>query len=187
MPYQGWQQVLKTSATDGTQILNSTTQASIISANDKFTLPAGFIDRPGQFLRIRAAGRMSNVVTTPGTLLFQVLFGSIVVFNSSATTLALNTTAKTNVTWMLDIEMQVRTVGAGTSATMLGIGQFTSESVLGSTAGTAESAFFPPSAPAVSTGFDSTVAMTVDLQAKFSVATATTALTCHTYVLESSN
>lgn len=187
MPYQGWQQVLKSSATDGTQILNSTTQASIISANDKFTLPAGFIDRPGQFLRIRATGRISNVVTTPGTLLFQVLFGAIVVFNSAATTVALNTTAKTNVTWALDIEMQVRTVGAGTSATMLGIGQFTSESVVGGGSGTALSAFFPPSAPAVSTGFDSTVAMAVDLQAKFSVATATTALTCHTYALESSN
>jgi hypothetical protein len=187
MPYQGWQQVLKSSSVDGTQILNSVTQASIIPAADKLTLPAGFIDRPGQYLRIAATGRISNVVTTPGTLLFQVLFGAIVVFNSSASTIALNVAAKTNVTWWLNIELQVRTVGAGTAATMLGIGNFVSESVVSAPAGTAGTGFFPPSAPAVSTGFDSTVANVVDLQAKFSVATATTALTCHTFVLESTN
>lgn len=187
MPYQGWQQVAKSSAVSGAQLLNTVTQASIISANDKFTLPAGFIDRPGQYLRIRASGQISCVVTTPGTLLFQVLFGAIVVFNSAAGGIALNIVAKTNVTWMLDIEMQVRTIGAGTSATMLGVGMFTSEAVVGSAVGQATTAFHPASAPAVSTGFDSTIAMAVDLQAKFSVATATTALTCMTYVLESSN
>jgi hypothetical protein len=187
MSLQSWREVLVTAQGDGTAITNSTTQASIIPAQAKFTLPANFIDTPGKTFRIFATGRMSNVVTTPGTVLFDVRFGANVVFNNGAGTIALNTTAKTNVTWSLDLNMTVRTVGASTTATLLGVGQFCSESVVGSAAGVANTAYLPASAPAVGAGFDSTVANVVDLQAKFSVATATTALTLHTYMLEALN
>jgi hypothetical protein len=56
--------------------------------------------------------------------------------------------------------------------------------VVSSAAGTANTAYLPSSAPAVGAGFDSTVANVFDLQAKFSVSTATTALTLHTFELE---
>jgi hypothetical protein len=179
-----YREVLVTAQGDGTAITNSTVQASIIPAHAKFTLPAGILDVVGKTLRVHATGRISNVVTTPGTLLFDARMGANVVFNNGAGTIALNTTAKTNVTWELDLKLTTRAVGAATTATMLGVARFTSESVVGSAAGTANSAFLPSSAPAVGAGFDSTVANVFDLQAKFSVATATTALTLHTFDLE---
>lgn len=189
MPYQnqGYQQTLVTAQGDGTAITNSVTQASIIPAQAKYTLAANFVDVPGKAFRITATGRLSNVVTTPGTLLFQVLFGAAVVANNGAAAIALNVAAKTNVTFQLLIELVARTVGAGTAATMMWVMQLTSESVVGAAAGTTATAFLPASAPAVGAGFDSTVSNVVDLQAKFSVATATTAITLHTYTLESVN
>jgi hypothetical protein len=184
MSLQSWSETLVTAQVDGTQILNSTTQASIIPAAAKFTLPANFFSI-GKKLRITASGRVSNVVTTPGTLLFQVLFGATAVFNSGNATIALNTTAKTDVTWDLLIDMTCRAIGA--SANLMTTLKWTSESVVGAASGTTLTAFIPASAPAVGSNFDSTTAQVVDLQAKFSVATATTAMTLHEYSLEALN
>lgn len=184
MSLQTWSETLVTAQVDGTQILNSVTQASIIPPAAKYTLPANF-HSIGKKLRIQARGRVSNVVTTPGTLLFQVLYGATAVFNNGAATIALNTTVKTDVTWELDITLTCRAIGA--SANLMGICKWTSESVVGAAAGTALTAYIPASAPAVGSNFDSTVAQVVDLQAKFSVATATTAMTLHDYSLEAMN
>lgn len=184
MPMQTWEQTLTAADVAGTQILNSTVQASIIPAHCKYTLPALFF-REGSQIKITATGQISNVVTTPGTLLFQVLLGATGVFSPAA--FALNTTAKTNVSWWLDILLTCRSVGNGTAATLLGQGTFTSESVVGAAAGVAATVSLPASAPAVGTGFDSSASQQVDLQAKFSVATATTALTAFQYCLESRN
>jgi len=184
----GYGAMLVSAQGDGTQISNSTTQASIIPAAAKFTLPAGFLDVPGKKLRIKATGRISCVVTTPGNLLFQVLFGATVVATSQ--NMNLNTTAKTNVTWALDWDLTLRTIGGGTSATFMHVGMFTSEALVGSPANTAGgngSMLIPASAPAVGSGFDATVANVIDLQAKFSVATSPTNLTLHQYELWSDN
>lgn len=186
MSRQGWQETLITSnGVDGTAITNSTVQASIIPASAKFTLPANYLQYVGQQLKFVASGRVSNVVTTPGTLLFQVLFGATAVFNNAANTISLNTTAKTNVTWWLEVCLELRAIGA--TANFMGVAQWTSESVVGSAAGAASSAFIPGSAPAVGSNFDATVANVIDLQAKFSVNTATTSIQLHQYKLESLN
>lgn len=184
MGLQTWQETLISSQVDGTQILNSTTQASIIPAAAKLTLPANFFSI-GKVLKVTAHGRVSNVVTTPGTLLFQLLFGATAVYNNAAATMALNAVAKTDVAWWLEIVLTCRAIG--TAANLMGQGMWTSESVVGSplpSAGSSGSLLIPASAPAVGANFDSTVAQVVDLQAKFSVLTATTALTCHQYKLE---
>lgn len=185
MSLQSWQETLITATADGTQILNSTTQASIIPAAAKFTLPANHFNMVGKRIRMAASGRISNVVTTPGTLLFQVLFGATAVFNNGAAAFALNIVAKTDVSWWMELMMTCRAIG--TAANLFGQLNFTSESVVGAPAGAASSAMIPLSAPAVGSNFDSTLAQVVDLQAKFSVATATTALTLHQYTLESLN
>jgi hypothetical protein len=189
MSRQTWQETLIASSTDGPALTNSTTQASIIPTDCKLVLPANYF-QVGTAIKVTAQGRISNVVTTPGTLLFQVLFGATAVFNNAAAAMNLNVVAKTNVTWWLEILMTCRSVGSGSLATMMGIGQWTSESVVGApaaSAGGSGSLFIPPSAPAVGSGFDSTVAQTLDLQAKFSVSTATTSLQTHEYKVESLN
>lgn len=184
MSWQTWQETMIQSNIDGTALSASTTQASIIPAEAKLVLPANFF-RVGSMLKINAFGRISNVVTTPGTLLFQVLFGATAVYNNAAAAMALNTTAKTNVAWMLELVGTCRAIGA--TANIMWSGQWSSESVVGSAAGVAGSMFIPASAPAVGSNFDSGAAQTIDLQAKFSVATAGTALTCHQYKVESLN
>jgi len=174
---------------DGTAISNSTTQASIIPPENKWIFPAGWLqDQKVKKLKIKAMGQVSCVVTAPGTLLFEVRMGptsNIAVFSPAA--FNLNTTAKTNVTWDLEIDMWLRTMGAGTAATFTSKGMFTSEAVVGSAAGVASSVMLPASAPAAGTGFDSSVANVFDLQAKFSVATSPTNLTLKGFELWSEN
>lgn len=184
MPSQTWVQTLTSADAAGTQILNNTTQASIIPAECKFTLPAGFL-RKGMQLRQFSTGQISCVVTTPGTLIFQTLFNAVVVGNSAAVATSLNIVAKTNVTYWLECFLTCRSVGSGTSATMIAQYVLTTEAIVGATAGQPLTQFIPASAPVVGTGFDSTVAQSVDLQAKFSVATATTALTSMQYAFQS--
>lgn len=187
MGLQTWQETLISSQVDGTQILNSTTQASIIPPAAKLTLPANFFSI-GKVIKTTAHGRVSCVVTTPGTLLFQLLFGVTAVYNNAAATMNLNVVAKTDVTWWLEIISTCRAIGA--SANLMSIGQWTSEAVVGSplpTVGGSGSLFIPAATAAVGSNFDSTIAQVVDLQAKFSVATATTALTCHEYKIEALN
>lgn len=185
MPSSGWRQVLVSADVDGPPITNSVTQISIIPTDCKYTLPGNFLRDGGRQLQITASGRISNVITTPGTLLFQVLFGAIAVFSPVA--FPLNAVAKTNVPWWLEILLTMRTAGTGTAATLFGSGTFQSESTFAQGVGGGGTAGLSLAPPAVGTGFDSTVSNAVDLQAKFSVATATTALTMHTYRLESVN
>ena len=83
MPIQSWGQTLITAQVDGSSLSNSTTATSILPAQAKFTLPANTLNI-GQSLRIKAAGRLSNIVTTPGTLTLDIKFGSTIIFGGGA-------------------------------------------------------------------------------------------------------
>lgn len=184
MSRQSWQETLIQSSSDGPAITNSTTQATLLNPGEKLTLPANFL-QVGSILKVTGQGRISNVVTTPGTLLFQLLFGGTAVFNNAAATIALNTTAKTNVACWMELLLTCRAIG--TAANLMGQLTFQSESVVGAAAGVANTAMLPASAPAVGSNFDSTVAQQIDLQAKFSVLTATTSIQLHQFKIESLN
>jgi hypothetical protein len=184
MSLQTWQETLTQAQVAGTAISASTTQASIIPAATKLVLPANFF-RVGTMLKINAWGQVSNVVTTPGTLLFQLMFGGVANYNAAAAAMALNTTAKTNVPWMLELVGTCRADGA--TGNIMWQGQWTSESAVGSAVGVAGSMFIPASAPAVGANFDTAASQQLDLQAKFSVATAGTALTLMQYMVQSLN
>lgn len=184
MSFQGWQETLVAAQVDGAALANSTSATSLLPAHAKATLPAGYW-LIGRMLRVTLRGRVSNIATTPGTLTLDVRLGSVVVFNCGA--ISLNITAKTNVTFTFEALLACRAIGAGTSANLLGIGSFQSESVVGSAAGMAGEVQLPASAPAVGTGFDSTAAQTVDVFGTFSTANAGNSITAHQYLLESLN
>lgn len=148
--------------------LTGTAAGSLLPAAAKFTMPAGKL-QVGQQIRIRASGKISNIVTTPGNLTLTVLFNSTPITVWTGGAMALNVVAKTNVSWVLDLMLTVVSIGSGTAATLLGIGTLTSESVVGAAAGTTLTACLPASAPAAGTGFDSTVANVIDLQGQFSL------------------
>ena len=142
----------------------------------KFTFPANLL-KIGDKISINATGIISCAVTTPGTARFDVRFGSVVVFDSGA--LNLDVVAKTNVPWFLDIEMTVRSIGSGTSATVWGQGNWTSEAVVGSplpSVGGNGSLNIPVSSLAISTGFDSTTAFVIDSYFTQTVATGSMTL-----------
>ena len=176
MSSNSWVQLLSRQYTDGTALTNTTTATSIIPVAEKFTLPAGILF-PGTRLRVRAAGRISTAAATPGTITFDVRFGSVVVFNGGASpTVA---TSASNLTWVLDVELECRTYGASTSATVLGTGTLVSAAL----SATTPIMLLPASSPAAGTGFDSTASQAVDFYATWSVASASNTITLHDFAL----
>lgn len=164
---QTFEEQLVSQQADGTALTASITATSILHASGKIKIPAGYLYRVGQTLRIRAAGRVSNIVTTPGTLTLDLRLGptnNIVIANGGA--MALNVVAKTNVPWELEWLLTLRSIGAGTAATWMHQGRWWSESAIGAPApgaGGVPAHMLPNAAPAVGTGFDSTVDNLFDL------------------------
>lgn len=185
---QGYIATLLNSIGDGAALSASVTATSLLPAIAKPTLPANYLFA-GKMFRVTATGRISTVVTTPGTLTLDLRFGSVAVFSSGAMTL--NTTAQTNVNWIYEALLTVRAVGSGTSANVLGQGKFLSHAVIGSsaigTAGAGVQMLPYNAAPAVGTGFDSTAANTVDLFGTWSVNSASNSITCHQFIIEDLN
>lgn len=179
---QGFVATLIESQSDGTALANSTTATSLLPVQAKYTMPSGFFRAPGDKLLVKAAGRISTVVTTPGTLTLDLRIGSIVVANGGA--MVLSTTAKTNVSWYLEWLLTARTIGGGTSATFMHQGKFTSEAAGATTvAGEAKTILLPASSPAVGNGFDSTAAALIDLFGTWQTASASNSIQCHQFQL----
>lgn len=185
MSVQSWVESYGWASVDGATLANSTTVTSLIPTPALITLPANFFDKLGKTLRITASGRMSTVVTTPGTFTFTVKFGGIVVANGGA--LTLNTVAQTNDSWMLEWLFTARAIGSGTAANLIHVGKFTSRALVAGVASTALVECMPDTAPAVGAGFDSTAAQIVDLQGQWSVLSASNSITVHQYIIESLN
>jgi len=184
----GYRSTLVEAQIDGTALANTVTETSLIPPGAKIFLPSGYLNRVGKVLNVTASGRISTLTAAPGTLTFKFKLGptaNIAVSTSQA--IALNTTAKTNVAWVLELYMVVRAVGASTTATVFGQGFWTSEANIGAAApaaGAPTSAPWQVSAPAVGTGFDSSVANQVDLTGTWSIANAANSIQLHTFSLE---
>lgn len=184
----GYTGILVSMGQDGTAV-TGTSEGSLLHTSARYTIPANFLFYPGQALRLRAAGRISNIVTTPGTITFRFKMGPTAnIISAVSPGLQLNAVAKTNVLWVLDWDFTLRGVGGGTTATFMHSGLWSSESVVGSplpAAGGMGQHAIPASAMGVGTGWDNTVSNLTDLSAQFSLTGNT--ITCHTYKLESLN
>jgi hypothetical protein len=177
---------LITQTADGSALTASTTPTSILHPAAVFTLPANFFE-VGRKIRVSASGRISTVVTTPGTLTLDLMFGGVIVATSGA--MALNVVAKTNVPWHLEWDLTCRAIGASTSANLMHQGKWFSEAVIGSalpSAGGAGVHLLPNATPAVGTGFSSVATQAVNLFATWSINNADSIL-CHQYELTAIN
>lgn len=185
MPGQSWVECLVESQSDGAA-LTAAAEASMLPAAAQFTLPANHINRVGKMYKIEAFGKISSVITTPGTARFKVEFGGTEVFDSLAILLD-SVAAHTDVGWMLEIWL--RSTVIGTSAALYGWGRWTCEDILGVPATAPKgvlSAILPwNSAPAAGATFDSTAAQQVDVH--FVQTVATGSLTCQGYAFYSLN
>lgn len=188
MSKQGWVEVIAAGATDGAAVTNTVTPTSILNATAKPVIPAQTMDKSGKIYAGTVVGRASTLATSPGTLTLDVRLGSTVVFTGGA--MVLNTTAQTNATFEFTFLLRVTGVGAGATATMLGAGKFISRAVVGSAAagvGGAGTLLLPDTAPAVGTGFDSTIAQTLDVFATWGTASASNSIIGHIALIEDKN
>jgi hypothetical protein len=189
MSAYSWGEVLVEAQTAGANLTASTTATSLLPTAAVFTLPAGFFSRPGKMLKILATGQLGNIVTTPGTLTIDVqLGGSVVAFNGGA--VQLSSTAHTALPFWLEIILTCRSIGNGTSATLMGQGRMTAQSLsltaVADSTTTPATLLLPNTTPAVGTGFDSTVSQKVDLRGTFSLSNAN-AIQLQTYALIAMN
>lgn len=180
MSLQSWQETLITAQVDGAAI-TAAAATSCLPAAAKYTLQPSFW-AIGKQLLLKATGRISSVVTTPGTARYDVRFGGTVVFDGLAALLE-TASAYTNVGWELEILLTCRAIG--TTGNLMGQGRWTSHNLLGVPATPpkpAITAMLPwNSAPAVGTNYDTTVSQVVDLF--FTQTVATGSMTLHQYSL----
>lgn len=188
MPLYPFAETLVTAQGDGAA-LTAAARNSALPGAALFTLPPNFFDVAGKQVLIMASGRISTVVTTPGTVRWDVNFNDssatdAIVFDSLAVALDTNV-AYTNVHWYLEILLTCRAIGA--TASLMGMGRYTSTQIIGRNALGASptgalTATLPwNTAPAVGATFDSRLSQQVDL--RFTQTVATGSITLHQYSL----
>ena len=189
MSLQSWMETLHVGTTDGPTLTAAARASCIPTASRVVTFAPGFFI-PGRAIKIELGGRISCVVTTPGTARFDVCLGAAgttIVYDTGA--LNLNTTAQTTVPWSLELELHCRAIGTSTSTTFFPHkARFQSEAGVGSAADTAggnTSLLAPTGTPAVGAGTDSTVTHILDVF--FTQTVATGSLTVHTFKVASLN
>lgn len=167
--------------TDGPTLV-AAAAASCIPVANRLILPNNYWREEKAWLCF-LSGRISNVVTTPGTGRWDFRTGpsgTIIAFDTGA--IGLNVVAKTTVPWSLMVRLTCRAVGTGTLTTLFGLGEFKSEALVGAplpTVGGNGLLNVPVGAPTIGTGFDNTAANAVDWF--FTQTVATGSMTLHQY------
>jgi hypothetical protein len=172
----------------GTLLNTFTTAKSVINSQAVLQLPPGFFNTIGQVMRVQVMGGISNIVTTPGTITFQIMLNStpIIVFTSGA--LQLNATAHTTLPFVFDATLTLVSVGGGTSAAFMGMGtvsgtMFTITAAQVDAVNTTGIFQCPVTAPANGTGFNSTVQNQLDFWAGFSTSNAGNGIQVNQYTV----
>jgi len=189
----GYRALVASQQAQGTLYNTYTTAKTVLNPQALWTVPAGFFANTGQAVTIDVAGGISNIVTTPGTVTFQVQMGptaNIVAFTTGA--IQLNATAHTTLPFYLTIKLVVNSVGSGTNAKFLGMGtlsgvMFTLTAGQTDAVNTSGVYQVPATAPAVGTGWDSTVANIMDFWVGFSISNAGNGVQVATYTVSSDN
>jgi hypothetical protein len=184
VPY--FTQVLASQKAVGTLFNTYTAAKSVINVTELVPIPGNYMGVGTKF-RIRWWGGLSNIVTTPGTVTFQIMMGSIVVWTSGA----IQMSTSSNVLQPVEGEVIIRldSAGAGTAAKFIGGGKLVGISPqlgAGTTNPTVTDSVIsiPAGAPAVGTGFDSTISDILDFWVGFSISQATNGIQLYDYTVE---
>lgn len=186
----GYSQLIKKQHGPGTLFNAYTAAKTVINPAAVAVIPGGGFLQIYDALRVTVAGAISNIVTTPGTMNFQIRMGptaNIVVFDTGA--IQLNATAHVLIPFWLDILLDLRSEGAGTSAQFMpsalasGL-MFTRTAGQTDDAQGVQSLSLPAGTPTLGTGFDSTVANLFDLWAGFSINNAGNGVQIDKYLVE---
>lgn len=170
----------------GTLFNTYTTAKSVINVTELVPIPGNYM-LSGTKFRVKALGGLSNIVTTPGTVTFQVMMGSVVVWTSGA--IQLNATAHTLLPFDLEVMLRLDSAGSGTAAKFLAMGKlngimFTNTAAQTDAVNTTGMFPAPITAPAVGTGFDSTISEILDFWVGFSISNAGNGVQVYDYTVE---
>jgi hypothetical protein len=189
MSKQIWEELIAYQKAAGTLLNTYTTAKSVINPQALVSLPPNYLGI-GSVIRIKVQGGISNIVTAQPTFTFQVMMGSIVVHTSGA--ILTTTTAHTVIPFEYEVILRLDSEGSGTAAKFLSQGKLTgimfviSGAVADPTSGMA-TIMCPNTAPAVGTGFDSTIANILDFWVGISVSNAANGIQIYNYLAESLN
>jgi hypothetical protein len=196
MSLQSWEETLATLKVSSPLQTTYTTAKSVFgvvgtdaSAAAVYTLPTNFWV-PGKAVHVTMTGALSNIVTTPGTITFQVMLGAVIAWTSGA--INFSTTAHTTLPFWMDVELTCQAEGAGTQAKLMGQGKITSQCISNTAIADAVGSdlptlLLPNTNPALGTGFDSTATQKVDIFAGFSISNAGNGIRVDQYRLRSLN
>lgn len=182
----GYWETLASISGDGTA-LTAAARASLLQGaggtQGLYTLAPNKL-RVGDVLHLRASGRISCAVTTPGTARFDLSAGVAGTAFMDTQAINLNIVAKTNVPWILDMEGIVRAIGS--AANMFWQGFWLSEAGLNTavpTTGPGPGGGTLPwnTAPVVGANVDLSIARIIDFNWTQTVGTGS--ITLHNYVL----
>jgi hypothetical protein len=179
---QFWEEVVYAPPVDGAAVTNSTTETIMVP---NFTWPnagpqAWYV---GKRVRYTLWGRVSTVVTTPGTITFKLRWGGV-----AGTTLVTSkaqrpkTTVSTNMAGVVVFEVHCRAIGTAGSLFTMGLSDLAN--TIGDAASIGER-MWPDAAAAVAADLTSANALTPTIT--FSVLTATTSWTTHIGTIEALN
>ncbi len=192
MASQSWSQLIASMPIQGQLYNTFTTAKSLLTSTASEAsqaaciLPSGFFRRNSR-LKITAEFGLSNIVTTPGTFTLQVMVGGIIAFTTGA--IIMTTTANTLAPVRCEINLTCQKEGNGTTAQLMGQAFLWGQNVamlsgVNNAAGTGFAAG-PTTAPALGTGFDSTIANTLDFFGAFSISNAGNGIQLAQYFVES--
>ena len=179
-------EVLASIAGDGTALTAAARASLLQGASGKvglYKLPQNSL-RVGDVFWLRALGRLSVVVTTPGTARFDVSAGVGGTAFMDTLAIPLNIVAKTNVPWDLDMMGTVRAIG--NAANIFWQGRWLSEAALNvavPSTGPGPGGNVLPynTAPVAGSNFDHSVDQIIDFN--FTQTVATGSVTLHQFML----
>ncbi|TFH57998.1 MAG: hypothetical protein E4G91_09890 [Candidatus Zixiibacteriota bacterium] len=187
MARQTWVAAEAIQSVAGTNFATFTTAKTVIPPTSLRTIRANTL-KIGDAFEIEVWGSLSNIVTTPGTVVFQVMIGSSIAFTTGV--IQLNATAHTNLPFRLRALLTVRAIGNGTTANAMGMGvisgvMFTATAAQVDGVNTYTILPVPATAPAVGAGFNSTIDNVMDLFCGFSISDAGNNVAIQQYVVKS--
>lgn len=192
MPQQGWSQNVVSQRAAGTLFNTYTTAKTVINQQDLYGFYPNYW-QVQQRMRVKANMAISNIVTTPGTITFQIMFGSIVVWSSGA--IQLNATAHTLLPAVLEVDLvcQLANTGVGgVIAKLMGVGRlsgvmFTKTAAQVDGVNSETQMVVPVTAPALGTAFDGTISQILDFWAGFSISSSGNGIQMADYSVDLTN
>lgn len=183
----GYVECVAAAAASSALFTTYTTSKTVIDASGLWDMPRQYM-RVGRKGRLRVAGAISNIVTTPGTITFELKIGTVVAWTSGA--IQLNASAHTTLPFFLDMAFTCQAFAMGAAATkILGIGSieglmFTRTAGQVDDANGMQGIVVPQTNPAQGTGFDGNAQNTVDMWVGFSISNAGNGIRTDEYSVE---